>query len=468
MGTISMSAKERRRLAAFSQVVAGVWSLKAAAETLGISYRQAKRSFARWRADGDIALAHRSRGRVILGSPAADAAGTSNAAGASNPAVTSDTAVPASLARSVARTSLRRRAVAAVVAAVVERYADFGPTLAAEYLAGEGLVVPRETLRRWLVDAGVWTTSRRRSPHRSRRPRRTRPGALVQMDGSPHDWFEGRRAEATLMVAVDDATGVVFARFFEQETLIAAQETFQAYAELYGLPCALYVDQASIYRSDREPTPAEQAAGIEPATEFGRAMRELDVELIRAHSPQAKGRVERMNRTLQKRLTRALRQANIRDLAAANRFLNDQFLTSFNARFGRRAASSEDAHRSTTGLDLLRILSVQEERTVRNDWTVVWQKRVLQLPSGEAERVRPHDRVQVCEQRDGRLRVFLGDGSELTWSDVRESAESAKPRFKGSEPRGTEPKPPAIRSSQGRRPKRRHPWRKRLLTPSST
>ncbi len=210
----------------------------------------------------------------------------------------------------------------------------------------------------WLLAAGLWTRERRRAKHRRRRPRRPRLGDLEQMDGSHHDWFEGRRGWAVLMVIIDDATGAIYARFFEAETLEAAQETFGRYVRRHGLPAGLYVDQASIYRADREPTAEELARGKRPETQFGRAMRELDVELILARSPQAKGRVERVNRTLQDRLVKALRRFGISDLTSANAFLEETFLGEFNTQFGRSAADPSDAHRPLpAGVDLDRVLS---------------------------------------------------------------------------------------------------------------
>lgn len=454
MGTISLSAKERRRLALFSQVASGDRSLKNAAETLGLSYRQAKRSFSRWRAEGDAGLAHRSRGR----SPARGDDPTADPS--VSHASSDDRGSPPSSPRQ-ARAELRRNALAAFV----ERYADVSVALAVESLAEEGLVVARETLRRWLAAEGLRTSKRRVRPHRLRRARRPRFGELVQMDGSHHDWFEGRRAWAVLMVAVDDATGRVFARFFEQETFEAACETFQLYAEHHGLPQALYVDRAGIYRSDREPTIEEIAAGIEPVTQFGRAMQDLEVELIKARSPQAKGRVERMNGTLQQRLPFALRRAKINDLASANQFLDETFLARFNARFARPAASSEDAHRPLADRDLPRILSEQEERVVRNDWTVIWRTRVLQIPRSESPRVQPGDRVCVCAQRDGRRRVFLKSGVELTWSDVRETRPPAARKPAAQEAATTSAtragRTSEIVSSPTHKPKATHPWRGR-------
>ena len=272
METISMSQRERHRLEAFARVGRGEITLVKAAELLGLSYRQAKRCFGRYQAEGDRGLVHRLRGR------------SSN--------------------RQVDAKWKHR-----VLAVYEKKYPDYGPTLAAECMQeDDGPEVAVEKLRQWLLSAGLWRKQRRSRPYRQRRPRREYFGEMVQMDGSHHDWFEGRRGKAVLMVMIDDATSEVFAWFSEQETTIAAMEVFRGYVERYGVPRALYVDRDSIYRPDREATLAENLAGKEPTTQFGRAMEELDVKLILAHSPQAKGRVERVNGTLQDRLVKALRR----------------------------------------------------------------------------------------------------------------------------------------------------------------
>jgi hypothetical protein len=224
---------------------------------------------------------------------------------------------------------------------------------------------------------------------------------------------------------------------------------FGDYAGKYGFPQAIYVDRAGIYRSDREPTEAEILAETEPQTEFGRAMEELGVRLILANSPQAKGRVERMNRTLQDRLVKALRRRGISDLETANRFLEEEFLGPFNARFGVAPAVAEDLHRAVpAGLDLARVLSVQEERVVQNDWTVRWSNAFLQLPRSCS--LQPGARVQVCAQLDGQVRLFVGD-RELSWSATR--SEPSRPRQPS--PRRTGP----TKSNQGQKPAATHPWR---------
>jgi transposase len=412
METIRMSAKERARLEVFGRVRAGDLTLVKASELLGLSYRQTKRSWSRYREEGDVALVHGLRGQV------------SNRQG-----------------------NGEKRAMALQLYA--DKYSDYGPTLATECMAtDDGVQVPVETLRRWLLAAGLWSRKRQRKAHRRRRPRKEQFGELVQMDGSIHDWFEGRRGQAVLMVLIDDATGRTFARFFERETLSAAWTSFRSWVEQFGLPGAVYVDRHSIYRSDRDPTAEELLAGEDPPTQFGRSMKELNVRLIKARSPQAKGRVERMNGTLQDRLVKAMRRANVCDLERANRFLEEEFLSPFNERFMVPAEKSGDFHRPLSKTtDLARILAVQEERVVQNDWTVRWRNRFLQLSRETAALVQPGMKVTVCELLDGSLRLFHGE-TELPWSSTR------------SEPVIERKREGEIRSNQGQRPAADHPWRK--------
>lgn len=415
-----MSRKERRRLVVLSQLQEGKISVVKAAELLGLSYRQMKRVWSRYQREGDKGVVHRLRDRQ------------------SNRQATRGT---------------EKRAVQLYR----KKYADYGATLAAECMGSEDqLPVPVSTLRRWLQRAGILERRRTRKPHRRRRARREHCGELVQMDGSYHDWFEGRRGWAVLMVMIDDATGQVFARFFENESWHSAAAMVRDYARQHGLPRALYVDQHSIYRVDRKANDQELLAGKEPQTQLGRALAELGIELILARSPQAKGRVERMNGTLQDRLVKALRRAQIRDLETANSFLEEKFLPQFNTRFVVSAANEADVHQPLgAACDLDRILSLQEERSVQNDWTVRWKNGFLQLNESASPQVRPKTQVVVCEQLDGSLRLFVGD-RELAWSPVRSQP---KPTPKKPKARGGSP----LRTSQGQRPSATHPWRRRLL-----
>jgi DNA-binding transcriptional ArsR family regulator len=414
MENISMSRKERKRLEALSRVKSGELSLAEASRQLGLSYRQASRALSRYKIEGDAGLVHRLRGRASNRQPLAD----------------------------------RKEAVLELYRV---QYSDYGPTLAAECMANDDKIsVPVTTLRRWLMGAGLLARRRKRPPHRRRRPRREQRGELVQMDGSHHDWFEGRRAWAVLMVMIDDATNTVTARFYENESWASSSDMFQHYVLQHGLPGALYVDQHGIYRPDHEPSGSELLDKTPVETQFGRAMRELDVELILARSPQAKGRVERMNGTLQDRLVKALRRNKIGDIETANRFLAEGFLPAFNLHFAVKPTHPKNGHRPLSKrMDLACIVSMQEPRTVAKDWTVQWRNRILQLPRETAEIVQSGQLVRVCEQVNGTLRVFTGD-RELPWSTTR-SAPPPKPRTKTG-PTG---------SSQGQKPAPNHPWRGR-------
>lgn len=379
-----MSVAERKRLEVFGRVRDGDLSVAAAAAVLGISERQAWRVKARYVREGDGGLVHRLRGK------------------ASN-----------------------RKTDGAVRSAVLklyrQKYAGWGPTLACEYLAKEdGREVSHDTLLRWLREEGLFERRRKRGKHRARRPRRERRGELLQMDGSWHDWFEGRGPWCCLMVLVDDATGTTYARFYERETLEAAFDAFGRYARAYGLPRALYVDKAGIYR----PGPEDDAP-----TQFGRAMGQLGVELILANSPQAKGRVERMNGTLQDRLVKEMRLRGVSDIASANALLDGGFLGGLNERFAVQAKRTRsDLHREVTaGAKLEEVLCVHAERAVGRDWCVQWRGRLLQVDERHAplDLPRPGRRVGVIEKLDGTLLLRYGQ-EPLTWREVARRPAKAK------------------------------------------
>lgn len=339
-----MSLKERTRLNVLSRVKSGVVRLVDAAGQMGLGYRQAKRVWQRYRREGDAGLVHRSRGR------------RSNRCTAER---------------------VRRQALAAYA----ERYEGFGPTLAAEHLAKtDGVNVDHETLRRWLMAEGLWSKHRRRAHHRRWRERKARLGELVQMDGSEHDWFEGRAERAVLMVMIDDATNRTYAQFYPAETTEAAFDVFGRYARRWGLPRELYVDRDSIYRSDRQARIEEELRAEETTTQYGRAMKVLGVKLSLANSPQAKGRVERRNGVFQDRLVKEMRLLKIDTLEAANEYLERLFLPEMNRRFVVPAREAGDLHRSIpAGLRLREVLCWEEPRRVQNDWTVRWRNRWFQV-----------------------------------------------------------------------------------------
>lgn len=381
-----MSRKERVRLIVMEQVKKDELSLVEAREVLGLSYRQIKRVWRRYRLEGDPGLVHALRGK------------------------------PGQRAKP---NQLKER----ILARYEERYPDFGPTLAAEYLAAEGLIVDHETLRRWRLAQGKPRLRRRRQRHRQWRERKPCFGAMVQLDGSHHDWFEGRGPRCVLMVMVDDATNRVWAQFFEEETTHASYDMVEDWSRQHGLPQSLYVDRDSIYRCEGVGSIAEQLAGKEPQTQFERAMEKLAVELILANSPQAKGRVERMNGVLQDRLVKALRLEGISAMKAANTFLRQKFLPAFNRKFVLKAASEADVHRKAPR-NLDEILSWQEQRVVQRDWTLVHERRWYQLGRQHEALSLAGKKVMVRTLRDGTVQLERG-GVKLKWKELQ--ARPARP-----------------------------------------
>ena len=414
MGKLRLSKKERSRVEVLGKIKVGGLSLRKGAEMLGLSYRQMLRIHERYESEGASGLQHRLRGEE------------------SNRRFEND----------------RRERVLELYET---KYWDFGPRLAAEYLRkDDGEELSEETLRRWLIGAGLWQQRRRGSVHRKWRERKAHFGEMVQMDGSLHDWFEGRRGTASLMVMIDDATNRTYAQFFEEETTAAAMTVFWEYVKRYGLPRAVYVDRDSIYKTTRDSTVDEALADNPAQTQFGRAMEELGVELILAHSPQAKGRVERRHAVFQDRLVKALRLKNISTLELANEYLEEEFLDELNERFTVAAREKADVHRRVgRGVKLEHMLSYQEQRVVQNDWTVSWCNRQFQLHADHQKLPLAKQRIDVCELLDGTI-VLKYRGRELRWVELTERPSRKRP-------------PRAAKNKAGKGPQKpppNHPWRR--------
>lgn len=371
-GRLSLSQKERQKLIVLSRVRDNQMTLAEAARVLGLCYRQAQRVYRRYRSDGETGLVHKGRGKPS--------------------------------GRRIAL-EIRSRAIELYK----DKYADFGPTLASETMADrDGLTVNPETLRLWLIEDGVHTPQKSKRQHRSQRKRKSRFGDLVQMDGSIHDWFEGRAPRCFLMSMVDDATGKSLFEFWEEETTEAAMSLLQSWIKLYGVPKALYVDRKTVYITSREPTTEEQLAGVAPATQFGRACRKLGIELIAAHSPQAKGRVERKHGVCQDRLIKAMRLEGVVGITAGNAFL-PTWIPGFNAKFAIEPLSSINAHRAVPlGLDLRKVFCLEEARKLSNDWTVRFENRHWQVLK---QREMPAAGVEITVQkwRDGSVHLLYRD-----------------------------------------------------------
>jgi len=317
----------------------------------------------------------------------------------------------------------------------------------------DGLVVDHETLRGWLIGSGQWKA--RRQPRRShrRRPRRACFGELVQLDGSDHEWFGPGHRRCVLMVMIDDATGHTEAGFFDAETTEASMTIFRAWALGHGLPRALYPDRHSIYRrNDKEADEIEHRTGRRPLTRFGEAMSELGVELICAHSPQAKGRVERANSTFQDRLVKLLALAGITDMASANAYLQT-YLPAHNAKFTVEPAESQDVHRAAEAADLdAALCPARDRRVVDKTGCVSWQGRCFELLGTDATPRRRRE-VMVRQRLDGMV--------QLTTLDHRRVLAS---REQASDAAAHRPAPPTLAERVAKhrgphKPEASHPWR---------
>lgn len=336
---IELSARERERLKVLHEVEQGHLRQIDAAHRLRLSDRQVRRILGRLRTVGDRGLVHRLRGRP------------------------SNRKIP----EVIEQRSLRRLRQPA--------YAGFGPTLATEHLAQHGLRVSRETLRKWMSAAGLWQTRRRRVKQvHVWRPRRSAFGELVMMDSSPFHWLEERGPACHLIALIDDATSRVWGRLVEHDSTEENLRTLRDWLERHGRPLALYTDKNSLFVTSRSPERHEQLQDTPARTQFGRALAEMDIEWIAAQTPQAKGRIERLFGTLQDRLVKEMRLAEIGTLEQANRFLEITFWPFWENRFAVLPDRNSDAHRSLERTHRLeQILSVRVTRTVASDHTVRWK-----------------------------------------------------------------------------------------------
>jgi Helix-turn-helix domain len=335
---VLLSGRELDIFQVLAPVLEGNRTQVEAARLLGMTPRHVRRLLVRIRRDGPAGLTHGLTGRP---------------------------------SNHTADTELRRR----VLKEYRTHFHDFGPTLAAEKLAERGLHLGVETLRGWLIEAGLWQPGGRRPQHRKKRPRRACFGELVQMDTSIHDWTEGRGEPMVLVTMIDDATSRVLSAFYPGEIVEAHFDLLGQWLNRYGRPVALYTDRDSIFEYQ-----SKGRGDPDGLTQFGRALQELGIGLILARSPQAKGRVERFFKTAQDRWVKEMRLAGVCTRAQANVLAQERLIPEFNRRFTVRPASSNDAHRSLAPEhNLAAILSLQHERVVSNDYTVRFEKRVYQI-----------------------------------------------------------------------------------------
>lgn len=421
---ISLSQRERDRLKVLHEVEQGHLKQVEAAQRLRLTDRHIRRLLARLRREGDRGLVHRLRGRL------------------------SNRKIPPALQRRTLR-QLRQAC-----------YTGFGPTLAAEHLWQQGFRASRETLRKWMTQAGLWRPRRQRvkSIH-FWRPRRPAFGELVMMDSSPFRWLEERGPTCHLIALIDDATSRVWGRFVEHDSSEENLRTLGGWLERHGRPLALYTDKNSLFVTSRSPERPEQLQDQPARTQFGRALAELDIEWIAAQSPQAKGRIERLFGTLQDRLVKEMRLAEIATLEAANRFLEITFWPFWETRFMVRPVQSSDAHRRLEHTQRLeQILSVRVARSVAFDHTVRW--------NGERWGV---SREQVCtglrgaraeiERRLDGTHWLRFRGRYLALHPCPQAPRSARPG--GRRPEGVADRKPKPKTNIKPKhiPPRDHPWR---------
>ncbi len=374
-GKIAVSAREFQRIRVFREVVEKRMTLGAAAALIGLSYRQAKRVKAKFAADDAKGIVHGNRGRTP----------------------------PNALEKSV-----RTR----VIELYSQRYADTNDTHFTELLRErEGVVLGRETVRKILREAGHPAKRRRRPPkHRSRRQRKERTGQMVQWDGSPHPWFGSDHPPCCLLAAVDDATtSLLAALFILAESSEGYLRLLERILSRHGIPMTIYHDQhASLVRGDNRWSLQEQMQGRRFPTHVGRVLEELGIESIPATSPQAKGRIERTFGTLQDRLLPELRIANIRDIPAANAWLESFFIPRYNARFALTPPKSDSAFVRISPKDIHQHVSFAYEAVVGNDNTVRLGGIVIDIPAGPARRSYAKALVLVRQHLDGSWTVWLG------------------------------------------------------------
>lgn len=383
---IMATQEELRRLHIVRKAIDKTITQAEAASNIGLSDRQVRRIIVRIREEGDKGIIHRLRGHP------------------------SNRTTPDKIRSKVLRL-------------FEDKYPDFGPTLASEKLFDrEGIKISDETLRLWLIGAGIPYKKRRKRPHREWRERKERFGQMIQMDGSHHNWFEDRNDKCVLMGYIDDATGRPFARFYTYEGTLPAMDSFKRYIKKYGIPLSVYLDKHTTYKSTGKASIEDELNGTAPLSQFERALKELGVEVIHANSPQAKGRVERIFNTFQDRLVKEMRLEKISSIEKANMFLG-RYLAGYARRFGRQPAKEGDLHRlCPKDIDLDRILCIKTGHALRNDSTVIHNRKLYQVLDNTRAK-----HVIVEEYVDGSMKIWhKGVSLKFKAISVRPEREPAK------------------------------------------
>lgn len=402
---IIMRQKELSRLYVIRQAIDKAITQDRAADILGLTGRQVRRIIRSIRKEGDAGICHKSRGKQShnrIADKIKDKA-----------------------------TTLCR-----------DTYKEFGPTHAGEkLLTVHKIKVSVETLRGWFQEKHIFYKSRKKRPHRQWRERKAHRGEMVQMDGSHHDWFEGRGPLCVLMGYVDDATGSVYARLYEYEGTLPAMDGFKRYIRLYGLPQSVYLDRHTTYKSPAKQTIEEELNDIWPMSHFEKSMAELGVKVIHAYSPQAKGRVERLFETFQDRVVKEMRLAGVANITEGNAFL-DGYLSEYNGKYAIEAAQKADFHRPVVDKRALdTILSIKTDRSLRNDFTIAHNKKLYQIKNNIQAK-----KVTVEERTDGTMRI-IHNGQRLKYQEIITHPKQKKKSAK------------KLNFKRSWKPSKSHPWK---------
>lgn len=419
----TLSSKELDRAAMLQRILNKTITQKAAAESLGLTDRQVRRLLDSYRTAGTAGLAHRSRGQP------------------------SHNALPATIKYQV-------------IELVKTKYPDFGPTFAAEKLAErDGLNIGVETLRKLMIKEGIWQHKKRKATHRTRRERRASYGDMEQFDGCWHNWFEGRLKDgawATLLASRDDANNTVVAQFLDYEGTRPVMTFWWDYFTAHGKPMSIYLDRHSTYKVNSKNALDDDLM----ISQFERAMKQVSVGIIHANSPQAKGRIENLFGTLQDRLVKELRLANISTIEAANDFLGTTFLPAYNSRFCVAPQNEADVHRPLrSDEDLAAILSVQSTRYINRDFTIRFKSQWLQLTKVQPILVVPGDQVLIEERLDNTINIRLKE-HYLRYELLKD-----KPNQIDKPPIALTSNPGTTKRHAASNPGANHPWRKFQLLP---
>lgn len=368
---LTITQREMDRLSVIRCVIAKKLTWREAAQQLDLSLRQIGNLAARVRSQGNKGIIHGLRGRP-------------------------------------SNHQIKPGLIDRAIALVRSRYPDFRPTFACEKLKEKHKIsLSRETLRKAMIQEGIWRGRKKEVIYRSWRQRRSCLGEMVQLDGSHHDWFEGRSPRCVLVAFVDDATSqILHAEFVSSESALELFRATKNYLLKWGRPLSFYVDKHAIFYITEQTIVESHLRDPQPMTHYTRAMADLGIEMIPAHSPQAKGRVERSFETLQDRLIKEMRLRNVSNQEQGNRFLQEFFINDYNRRFGISAANAFDTHRTLDpSKPLDEILCFKTQRTVLNDFTLRFQNGFFQILKDNKVKVRPKERVMVHLHMDGTIHL---------------------------------------------------------------